>query len=209
LRGIELQVAEGERVALLGPNGAGKSTLLLHLNGLLRGTGQVTVLGVPVTPPNLSAIRRQVGLVFQDPDDQLFMPSVFDEVAYAAINAGYDRAKVRRRVGDAVQATGLQGLDDKHPLNLSAGQKKRLAIAAVLVTDNRLLVLDEPSAGLDPAGRRSLLGLLGSLPSTMVIATHDWGFASSLCERGVVLGEGRVIRDAPLGELARDASTWE
>jgi len=194
LRGVDLQVRAGERLALLGPNGAGKSTLLLHLNGLLRGTGSVTVLGLPVIPSHLGVLRRQVGLVFQDPDDQLFMPSVGDEVAYGAINAGYERDEVRRRVADALAAVGLAGLEHKHPLNLSIGQQKRLAIASVLVTDSRLLVLDEPSAGLDPAGRRALLALLAGLPVTQVIATHDLDLAAELCGAAALMAEGRVAR---------------
>jgi cobalt/nickel transport system ATP-binding protein len=201
LRGLDLQVREGERLAVLGNNGAGKSTLLLHLNGLLRGSGEVRVLGLPLIRRNLAAIRRQVGLVFQNPDDQLFMPTVFDETAYAAINAGYGREEVRRRVNEALSVTGLCGLEAKHPLNLSLGQRKRLTIASVLVTDNRLLVLDEPSAGLDPAGRTSLISLLSSLPSTLIVATHDLSFASASCERGVVIEDGVVVRDGALPDL--------
>lgn len=201
LRGVSLQVAEGERLALLGANGAGKSTLLLHLNGLLRGRGEITVCGLPVTAPHLDAIRRQVGLVFQDPDDQLFMPSVADEVAYAAINAGYDRDEIRRRVAAALAAVGLTDLEHKHPLHLSAGQKKRLAIASVLVTDNRLLALDEPSAGLDPAARRTLMDLLAHLPGTQIIATHDLDLAAALCPRAVVMAGGAVAYDGATAPL--------
>jgi len=202
LAGVALQVVEGERLALIGPNGAGKSTLLLHLNGLLRGTGRVSVLQMPVEGRHLRAIRQQVGLVFQNPDDQLFMPSVFDEVAYAAINAGYPPEEVRVRAAEAMRATGISALEGKHPANLSLGQKKRVAIASVLVTDNRLLALDEPSAGLDPAGKRSLIALLQSLQSTMVIATHDLDFALTLCRRAAVMRDGRVTCTGILGELA-------
>ncbi|MBU0607011.1 MAG: energy-coupling factor ABC transporter ATP-binding protein [Armatimonadetes bacterium] len=204
LRGVDLQVREGERLALLGPNGAGKSTLLLHLNGLLRGTGSVTVFGLPVVPRHLGALRRQVGLVFQDPDDQLFMPSVGDEVAYGAISAGYEREEVRRRVGDALAAVGLAGLEHKHPLNLSVGQQKRLAIASVLVTDSRLLVLDEPSAGLDPAGRRALVSLLAQLPVTQIVATHDLDLAAELCGAAALMAEGRVARAGATGLILGD-----
>jgi cobalt/nickel transport system ATP-binding protein len=194
LQGVDLRVPDGARLALLGPNGAGKSTLLLHLNGLLRGTGRVEVLGLPVVPRHLGALRRQVGLVFQDTDDQLFMPSVGDEVAYGAINAGYGREDVRRRVAEALAAVGLMGLEDKHPLNLSVGQQKRLAIASVLVTDSRLLVLDEPSAGLDPAGQRALVSLLAELPVTQIIATHDLSLATALCDTAAVMAAGRIVR---------------
>lgn len=198
LRGLNLSVGEGERLAVLGANGAGKSTLLLHLNGLLRGSGEVQVLGLAVARPHLQTIRRQVGLVFQNPDDQLFMPSVFDEAAYAAVNAGYSRAEVRRRVQAALAVTGLEGLESRHPQNLSLGQKKRLTIASVLVTDNRLLVLDEPSAGLDPAARDALIALLGALPQTMVIATHDLPFAAAVCQRAVTISDGVIVGEAPL-----------
>lgn len=209
LMGLDLQVREGERVALLGPNGAGKSTVLLHLNGLLRGTGHIFVLHMPVEGRYLRVIRQQVGLVFQNPDDQLFMPSVFDEVAYAAINAGYPAQEVRARVAEAMRATGIAGLENRHPVNLSLGQKKRVAIASVLVTDNRLLALDEPSAGLDPAGKRALISLLQGLNSTMVIATHDLDFALALCSRGVAMRAGRVTGTGSLDDLARAPGLFE
>ncbi len=209
LEDVGLQVCEGDRLALLGPNGAGKSTLLLHLNGLLRGEGHVAVLGMPLNARHLSAIRRQVGLVFQNPDDQLFMPSVFDEVAYAALNAGYPPEQVRQRVADAMAITGISGLEHKHPTNLSVGQKKRVAIASVLVTENRLLVLDEPSAGLDPPGKRSLIALLQSLPTTMVIATHDLDLATTLCGRGAVMRQGRLVRTGTARELAGDPTVFD
>jgi cobalt/nickel transport system ATP-binding protein len=202
---VELQVPEGERLALIGPNGAGKSTLLLHLNGLLRGEGVVRVLGQPCDAAHLGALRRQVGLVFQDPDDQLFMPTVFDEVAYGALNAGYDAAAVRTRVADALRTAGLEGLERRSPTLLSLGQRKRVAIASVLVTDNRLLALDEPSAGLDPPGRQSLIALLQALPATMLIATHDLEFAAALCSRAVAVRGGRLSQPGPLAEVVRQA----
>ena len=183
LEDVSLRVEQDTRVALLGPNGAGKSTLLLHLNGLLQGDGRVTVCGMEVKGRNLPLVRQHVGLVFQDPDDQLFMPTVFDEVAFAALNAGYHKGEVRRRVAAALDAVAMAGHDGKHPANLSLGQRKRVCLAAVLVVENRILVLDEPSSGLDPAGRRSLLALLLSLETTMIVATHDLRFAERLCGR--------------------------
>ncbi len=209
LRGVNLRVREGERLALLGANGAGKSTLLWHLNGLLRGRGEIYIFGQPVLPQNFRLIRQQVGLVFQNPDDQLFMPSVYDEVAFAALNAGYGKEEIQRRVGEALAATGLTGLEYKHPLNLSMGQKKRLAIASVLVTDNRLLALDEPTSGLDPAGRRSLISLLASLPSTQIIATHDLQLASALCDNAAVMYEGVVARYDSLAHILADKDFLE
>jgi cobalt/nickel transport system ATP-binding protein len=208
LDGIELQVRQGERLALLGPNGAGKSTLLLHINGLLRGEGEVTVFGLPVAGRNLQAIRQYTGLVFQSPDDQLFMPTVFDEVAYAALNAGYPDAEVRRRVAEAMAMVGISHLSEKHPANLSIGQKKRVCLASVLVTDTRLLVLDEPSAGLDPAGRSSLLGLIQSLSTTLVLATHDLEFALATCPRAVAMRDGRIIATGPTPDLAADPAIF-
>ncbi len=208
LDGVDLRVVEGERVALLGPNGAGKSTLLLHLNGLLRGEGEVTVLGLPARGRAVQQLRRQVGLVFQSPDDQLFMPSVFDEVAYGALNAGLGWEEVQWRVSEALAVTGIAHLAEKHPDHLSLGQRKRVAIASVLVTDNRLLALDEPSAGLDPAGRTSLLELLCSLPATMIVATHDLEFAEALCTRAVAMREGRVYRTGSLAEIGADPTIF-
>lgn len=208
LKGVDLEVREGERIALLGPNGAGKSTLLLHLNGLLRGEGEMHVLGLPVRGRGLRQLRQQVGLVFQSPDDQLFMPTVFDEVAYGALNAGLDRKEVARRVTQALAVTGIAHLAERHPEHLSLGQRKRVAIASVLVTDNRLLALDEPSAGLDPAGRASLLELLQSLGSTMVIATHDLEFADALCTRALAMRDGRVYRTGSVAELAADPALF-
>lgn len=209
LRGVNLHVREGERLALLGANGAGKSTLLWHLNGLLRGSGEIYIFGLPVIPKNYRLIRQQVGLVFQNPDDQLFMPSVYDEVAFAALNAGYGKEEIQQRVEEALTATGLAGLEFKHPLNLSMGQKKRLAIASVLVTENRLLALDEPTSGLDPAGRRSLLSLLASLPTTQIIATHDLQLASALCDKAAVMYDGVVVRYDSLARILTDKDFLE
>ena len=205
LEDVSLCVPEGGRMALIGPNGAGKSTLMLHLNGLLRGEGTIKVLGQELAERNIGDIRRHVGLVFQNPDDQLFMPSVFDEVAFAAVNAGCDTEEVRRRVSKALGTVGMSGYEDKHPTNLSLGQKKRISIASVLVTDNRILVLDEPSAGLDPAGRRDLIALLDSLNSTLVIATHDLDLVRQLCPDAVVLKDGRAVRTGPTAEILGDA----
>lgn len=209
LAGVSLQVQEGQRVALVGPNGAGKSTLLLHLNGLLRGEGYVRVLGLAPEPQNLRLLRRQVGLVFQNPDDQIFMPTVFDEVAYAAVNEGWPEEEIKQRVQEAMQATGVAHLATKHPLSLSVGQKKRVAIASVLVTDNKLLALDEPSAGLDPAGKTKLLSLLQTLASTMIVATHDLDFARQLCDWGAAMKNGRIWRTGPLEELSKEPSLFE
>ena len=204
LRGVNLRVAAGEKVCLLGPNGAGKSTLLLHLNGLLRGRGQVEVLGTPVAPPHLDGLRRRVGLLFENPEDQLFLPTVADEVALAALNARLPREEVRRRVERALARLGLAGLERREPHELSLGQKKRVAIASLLVTDCELLALDEPTGGLDPWGRAELLELLAGLPVTQVIATHDLRVAQRLAARCVLLREGQVAAEGS----AQEAAAW-
>jgi len=204
LAGIDLTLEDHARLALIGPNGAGKSTLMLHLNGLLRGSGSIEVLGQQVDDRSVADIRRRVGLVFQNPDDQLFMPTVFDEVAFAAINAGYADTEVRERVSVALGAVAMPWSCQKHPGDLSLGQKKRIAIASVLVTDNEILVLDEPSAGLDPRGRRELIALLDDLGSTMVIATHDLDLASALCTHAAVMADGRILRTGPAADILDD-----
>ncbi len=209
LRGVDLCVGKGRRVGLVGPNGAGKSTLLLHLNGLLRGTGALSVLGLEINERNVAALRRKVGLVFQNPDDQLFMPTVFDEVAYAAVNAGYSPSEVSARVADALGRVGLSALEHKHPVNLSVGQKKRVAIASVLVTDNELLALDEPSAGLDPAGRRALIALLDAFQTTIVLATHDLPLVEALCDTVAVMRDGQVTRVGPTADVLTDEAFLE
>jgi len=205
LKGVDLCVPEGCRMGLVGCNGAGKSTLLWHLNGLLEGTGDVAVAHMAVSHGSLKRLRQRVGLVFQNPDDQLFMPTVFDEVAYAAVNAGFDPGEVTQRTRRALELVGMSGVERRHPINLSTGQKKRVAIASVMVTDNELLVLDEPSAGLDPAGRRDLISLLRSLDRTMVIASHDLSLVEDLCDRVAVMLDGRVARTGPTAELLADA----
>ncbi len=202
---IDLQVCKGSRVALIGPNGAGKSTLMLHLNGLLRGSGSIEILGQQLCDRNVNAIRQQVGLVFQSPDDQLFMPTVFDEVAYAAVNAGYAHDEVCARVDRALATVHMSGTQLRHPGNLSLGQKKRICIASVLVTDNCILALDEPSAGLDPAGRRDLIALLSELDSTLIVATHDLDLAAQLCPETVAMQAGNIIRTGSTSEILADA----
>jgi len=209
LRGVSLRLERGERLGLLGPNGAGKSTLLLHLNGLLGGEGEIRIAGERVEPGTLRSIRRRVGLVFQNPDDQLFMPRVFDDVAFGPLNAGHDGEEVRRRVARALAQVGMSGAEQRPPHHLSLGQKKRVAIATVLVLDCEVLVLDEPAAGLDPRGRRGMINLLRELPLTQIIATHDLDFALELCTRAAVLDEGRLIAEGDPAELLRDHALLE
>jgi cobalt/nickel transport system ATP-binding protein len=200
---LDLHVAHGERVAVLGPNGAGKTTLMLHLNGLLRGEGELQVAGLQVGD-DLRELRAAVGLVFQDPDDQLFMPTVAEDVAFGPLNLGLDRDAVRDRVDRALAAVRMTGVTDRAPHQLSLGQRRRVAIATVLAMRPRLLVLDEPSANLDPRARRELLEILDGIDRTMLVVTHDLPFAAQLCERAVLLSSGRVVADGPCLEVLDD-----
>jgi cobalt/nickel transport system ATP-binding protein len=196
LFGIDLEMAKGERVALLGPNGAGKTTLVMHLNGIhLAQAGSVSVGGLPVDKPNLKEIRRRVGIVFQDPDDQLFMPTVGEDVAFGPANMGVHGDALAERVRRALEAVGMDGFADRPPHHLSFGQRRRVAVATVLAMEPEILVLDEPSSNLDPAGRRELADILRSLDITMLMVTHDLPYALELCERTVVLNNGSIVAD--------------
>jgi cobalt/nickel transport system ATP-binding protein len=202
LDGIDLHVTHGERVAVLGPNGAGKTTLMLHLNGLLSGEGELEVAGIRVGEGEVRELRAAVGLVFQDPDDQLFMPTVAEDVAFGPLNLGV--ADVRERVDRALAAVRMEHVIERAPHQLSLGQRRRVAIATVLAMQPRLLVLDEPSANLDPRARRELLEVLDGIDRTMLVVTHDLPFAAQLCERAVLLSGGRVVADAPTAEILED-----
>jgi cobalt/nickel transport system ATP-binding protein len=201
LRDVSLQIAPGEKVALVGPNGAGKSTLLLHLNGILRGQGGVEVCGFKVEDDSLGRIRAAVGLVFQDPDDQLFSPTVFEDVGFGPMYLGLPEPEVRKRVSAALAAVGMEGRQDRVSHHLSSGEKKRVAIATVLAMEPEILILDEPTAGLDPRSRRGLINLLRSLPQTMLASTHDMRLVRELFPRSVVLDDGKVVADGPTEEL--------
>ena len=204
LDGVDLHVTHGERVAVLGPNGAGKTTLMLHLNGLLSGEGSLEVAGLRAGEGDVRALRSAVGLVFQDPDDQLFMPSVAEDVAFGPLNLGLERDVVRARVDAALAAVRMGHVVDRAPHQLSLGQRRRVAIATVLAMRPRLLVLDEPSANLDPRARRELLEVLDTVERTMLVVTHDLPFAAQLCERAVLLSGGRIVADGPCSEILAD-----
>jgi cobalt/nickel transport system ATP-binding protein len=206
LTGVDLHVEHGERVALLGPNGAGKTTLMLHLNGLMRGAGALEVAGLEVADDTLAELRRRVGLVFQDPDDQLFMPTVEEDVAFGPLNMGLDREAVAERVIEALGAVRMATAAKRAPYQLSMGERRRVAIATVLAMHPRLLVLDEPSANLDPRARRELLDVLERIDRTMLITTHDLPLAAELCERAVILAAGRVVADGPCRDVLGDAA---
>lgn len=202
---LEFEVAAGERVALLGPNGSGKTTLALHLNGLLTAqTGTIAFEGLTLAPGTLTQVRRRVGLVFQDPNDQLFMHSVRDDVAFGPANLGFDMTEIEERVDMALGAVSATHLADSAPHHLSGGEKRRTAIATVLSMDPEILVLDEPTSGLDPLGRHELADLLNGLPQTQFIITHDLPFALATCTRALVLDDARIAVDMATESLLAD-----
>ncbi|HET9143911.1 ABC transporter ATP-binding protein [Actinophytocola sp.] len=206
LFGVDLTVEPGERVAVLGPNGAGKTTLVLHLNGVLGGgAGRIEVAGLPVTKANLTEIRRRVGVVFQDPDDQLFMPTVAQDVAFGPANFGVRGSDLDERVRAALEAVGMAEHADRSPLHLSGGQRRRVALATVLACDPEILVLDEPSANLEPVARRELAEVLLGLNRTMLMVTHDLPYAAQLCPRSVLIDDGVVVADRPTRDILGDA----
>jgi cobalt/nickel transport system ATP-binding protein len=209
LREVSLSVASGEKVAMVGPNGAGKSTLMLHLNGILSGNGRVRVCGLDVVKENLGRVRAAVGMVFQQPDDQLFSPTVFEDVAFGPIYQGLSEQKVRVRVERALEAVHMPQYAGRVSHHLSVGEKKRIAIATVLSMDPQVLVLDEPSAGLDPRARRDLIRLLHELPQTCLITTHDLPLVLELCSRTIVMDDGRIVADGPTETLLRDNALLE
>jgi cobalt/nickel transport system ATP-binding protein len=205
LFGVDLTIARGERVALLGPNGAGKTTLVMHLNGILTpGHGSVEVAGLPVRGDTLKEIRRRVGLVFQDPDDGLFMPTVREDVAFGPANLGVRGADLDRRVTEALERVGMADVADRPPHHLSFGQRRRVAVATVLAMEPEILVLDEPSSNLDPASRRELAQILKNLDVTVLMVTHDLPYALELCERSLILSSGVIAADGPTRALLAD-----
>ena len=205
LYGVDLRVEQGERVALLGPNGAGKTTLVLHLNGILTpGRGEVTVSGLPVSGEHLREIRRRVGIVFQDPDDQLFMGTVRADVGFGPANLGLGGAELDRRVMHALDLVGMAEFADRPPHHLSFGQRRRVAVATVLAMEPEILVLDEPSSNLDPASRRELADIVRSLDVTVLMVTHDLPYALELCPRSLILHDGTVVADGATYDVLTD-----
>lgn len=198
LRGISFIATHGEKVAFVGCNGAGKSTMMLHTNGLLLPQkGEVNVGDVPISKKTLPLIRQTVGLVFQNSDDQLFMPTVEEDVAFGPLNMGLPEAEVERRVKDALKAVGCESLRQRAPYHLSGGQKKCVAIATVLSMQPEILVLDEPTAGLDPYARRQVMELISSFTHTCLITTHDMALVEELCSRTIVMKDGSILANAP------------
>ena len=210
LSGVDLRIAAGEKVALVGPNGAGKSTLMLQLNGTLRPEhGSVRVAGMAVGKDTIRRVRSEVGLVFQDPDDQLFSPTVFDDVAFGPLHMGLPADEVHRRVERALAAVGMAAFAHRVPHRMSLGQRKRVALATVLSMDPSILVFDEPSAGLDPRGRRELIRLLRSLGQTMLVSTHDMRLVAEVFPRTVIVDDGTIVADGPTDRILADQALLE
>jgi len=205
LQGVSFRIHHGESVAVVGANGAGKSTLLLHLNGYLTPQeGRVRIGDFPLTRQTIPEVRKTVGMVFQDPDDQLFMPTVHDDVAFGPLNLGLPAEEVEARVAEALERVGAQALGERPPYHLSGGEKRAVAIATVLAMSPSILVMDEPSSNLDPGARRRLIRLLRTFEHTKIIATHDLDLVLELCARTIVIREGQVAADGPTAEIFRD-----
>jgi cobalt/nickel transport system ATP-binding protein len=205
LRGVSFRIGHGDAVALVGANGAGKSTLILHLNGYLQSTGGEVVIGDTIVTRQTAVLaRRAIGMVFQDPDDQLFMPTVAEDVAFGPLNAGLPTEQVAFRVAQALARVGMTHVSARPPYRLSAGEKRAVAIATVLAMAPDILVMDEPSANLDPRARRRLIGLLQSFDHTRIIATHDLELVVEVCSRVIVLDDGKVVADGPVEGVLGD-----
>lgn len=210
LQDVSFRATHGESVAIIGGNGAGKSTLLMHLNGTISPTtGEVRIGEIPVIPSTLDSIRRSVGMVFQNPDDQLFMPTAYDDVAFGPINMGLPSKEVEKRTLAALEKTGLLPLRDKAPYRLSGGEKRSLSIATVLSMQPDVLVMDEPSSNLDPRSRRALINLLNEFIHTRIIATHDLAMVKETCTRTIILKHGKVVADGLTKELFKNRELLE
>jgi cobalt/nickel transport system ATP-binding protein len=209
LKGVTFTLEVGDKAALVGPNGAGKSTLMLQLNGILRGRGVVEIGSLPLSPDNLPVVRGLVGLVFQNPDDQLFSPTVFEDVAFGPLHMGLPEDEVAVRVEEALEMVHMRDYKDRLSHHLSVGEKKRIAIATVLSMHPEILVLDEPSAGLDPRARRSLIRLLQEMPITMLVSTHDMPLVKECFPRTIVMDHGQIVADGPTSNILEDARFLE
>jgi cobalt/nickel transport system ATP-binding protein len=209
LRNINFSVFRGESLAIIGPNGAGKSTLLLHLNGVLRGEGTVRVLGEKISKENIKRIREKVGMVFQDPNDQLFMPTVFDDVAFGPLNLYLEREEIEKRVDSILKELGLEGYGKKSPSHLSLGEKKKVSLATVLVLEPEILVLDEPTISLDPGTKRIFIDIFKDIKKTKLIATHDLDLILQLCSKVVLMDKGTVIAEGACRDILRNKKLLE
>jgi cobalt/nickel transport system ATP-binding protein len=204
LTDVNLEIFSGDSVALVGPNGAGKSTLVLHFNGILRSNGHVKLLGKVVADKNMRWVRSRVGLVFQNPDDQLFSPTVFDDVAFGPMNMGYSKVEVEKAVIMSLESVGMAGFEKRSPHHLSVGEKKRIAMATVLSMSPDVLVIDEPTSNLDPRGKWDIIEVLKRLSITKIIVTHDLEMVEALCYRTVIIDRGRVVADGLTVDILAD-----
>jgi cobalt/nickel transport system ATP-binding protein len=210
LEGIDLDIRLGERVGIVGPSGAGKSTLLLHLNGVLMGTGLIRIMGLPLEQKNLRQIRKHVGLVFQDPNDQLFCPTVYEDVSFGPMNLGVTEREIPSRVEKSLLDAGLdQSMRSRTSHHLSLGERKRVALASVLAMDPAILALDEPMSNLDPRNRRHLIELIAGLPATLILATHEMELVVALCQRTVVMDRGKIWADGNTRDLLSNADLMD
>lgn len=202
LKGIDFRLERGETVALLGANGSGKTTFVMHLNGLLAGEGEIEICGLRMEKRNLGEIRRKVGVVFQDSESQLFMPSVLEDVAFGPLNLGMSAHEAAERAKTALARVGMAAAAGRAPYHLSAGEKKRVAIAGILAMDPEILVLDEPTTFLDPPGQRALAELLLELPQAKVLVTHDVPFAKAICTRAVFFQNGLIAEQGAISDIS-------
>ncbi len=209
LHGINLTVNRGDTAGLIGHNGAGKSTLIMLLNGVFTGKGTIKIAGMTLEKKNLKEIRKSVGVVFQNPDDQLFMPTVFDDIAFGPLNFGLSSEEVKKRVGEVLKSMNLEGFDDRMPHHLSTGEKKRVSIATVLAMKPSIIILDEPSSNLDPKGRRELIKLLKTIEGTKIIATHDLELVMEICNKVILMGKGYVVAAGKTSEILSDEKLLE
>ena len=201
---ISFEIKKGEKVALIGANGAGKSTLLLAIEGLINSSGKIIIDDMIVSKKNISEIRKKVGMVFQNPDDQLFMPSIYDDIAFGPRNLGLDEKTVEYRVNDRLKLLGIEHLKNKTALKMSGGEKRMASLATVLAMKPGIMLLDEPTAFLDPKARRNLINVLNSLPHTMLVATHDLAFADEICEYAIVIKDGKIFAQGKCKDLLYD-----
>lgn len=209
LSNIDLAIPHGERVALIGPNGAGKSTLLLAMSVFIHGEGDMNVDGIKASSKNAKQIRSSIASVLQNPDEQLFMPTLFDDIAFGPLNMGLSRDQVTERTLKALKTVGLEGMEKKAPHHLSAGQKRAAAIATILSMDPKIITMDEPDTSLDPRSRNKLIDLLKSLPQTLIIATCSMNFAARLCDRAILVNNGTIIADGQTNQIMTDKTLME
>lgn len=209
LKDINLDIFEGESVGIIGHNGAGKTTLLLHLNGILRENGEINILGMPLNEKNLKTIRSKVGMVFQNPDDQLFSPTVFDDVSFGPLNMKLSPEEVKERTKKALNDVEMSEFEDHSPHHLSFGEKKRISIATVFSMEPEILVLDEPTSNLSPQLRRKLIAFLKNIESTKIIASHDLEMISELCKTVILLNEGTIVKTGKTMDIMKDENLME